>query len=81
MWLSLALSSGDAHSPAEVIEARDIVALRMTPEQIAEAKRLAREWKLNAGDALSQQQSTERSPSAQLAPTPSSRPEGNLVIN
>ncbi len=47
MWLSLA----SAHAPARdrgnrlTIEARDQVAKMMTPDQIAEAQRRAREWK------------------------------------
>jgi TPR repeat protein len=41
MWFNLAGASGDADS----IKNRDAVANKMTPEQIAEAQRLAREWK------------------------------------
>ena len=41
MWLSLAAAQG--HVVVGVI--RDEVAKRMTPAQIAEAQRLAREWK------------------------------------
>jgi hypothetical protein len=40
MWLNLAAAQGNANAS----ESRDIVANRMTPEQIAEAQRLAREW-------------------------------------
>ena len=40
VWLSLAA----AHEPGAVGE-RDVVASQMTPEEIAEAKRLARDWK------------------------------------
>jgi TPR repeat protein len=45
MWLNLAGASGDERS----IDARDLVANRMTPDQIAEAQRRAREWKPKAG--------------------------------
>ena len=41
MWWTIAASQG--HETAR--KNRDIVAKRMTPEQIAEAKRLARDWK------------------------------------
>jgi len=41
MWFSLA--AAQAHEDA--IKIRDMVAARMTREQIAEAERLAREWK------------------------------------
>ena len=41
MWLSLAAEQGGQ----EAIDNRNIVEARMTPAQIAEAKRLWREWK------------------------------------
>jgi uncharacterized protein len=42
MWLNLAASrSGDA----TMVKSRDLVAAKMTPDQVAEAQRLAREWK------------------------------------
>ena len=41
MWFNLAAASG--FPDAE--KTRDSVAARMTPEQIAEAQKLAREWK------------------------------------
>lgn len=40
MWLNLAASQG----AADAAKNRDVVADRMTPEQIAEAQKLAREW-------------------------------------
>ncbi len=42
MWLNLAAARGGGDAYAKV---RDIVAKLMTPAQIAEAQRLAREWK------------------------------------
>ncbi len=42
-WLNLAAAEGDA-AWGSAAELRDIVASEMTPEQIAEAQRLAREW-------------------------------------
>jgi len=42
MWLSLAA----AKSETRAVELRDIVAAKMTAAQIAEAQKLAREWKL-----------------------------------
>ena len=40
MWLSLAAAQGDKRAPKR----RDRLAKKMTPAQIAEAQRLAREW-------------------------------------
>ena len=45
MWFNLAGASGQ--KPAAITN-RDNIALKMTPEQIAEAHRLAREWKPKA---------------------------------
>jgi hypothetical protein len=41
MWLNLAGTSGIAMASKE----RDLIAGKMTPEQIAEAQRRAQEWK------------------------------------
>jgi TPR repeat protein len=41
MWLNLAAAGGDKNA----VKARDLVAKLMTPDQIAEAQRMAREWK------------------------------------
>ena len=41
MWYNLSAAHGEKRSA----EARDALAQRMTPAQIAEAQRLAREWK------------------------------------
>jgi uncharacterized protein len=41
MWFNLAASSGFG----EAVKNRDMVGRRMTPAQIAEAQKLAREWK------------------------------------
>jgi TPR repeat protein len=40
-WLNFAATKGDSWS----VMARDLLASKMTPQQIAEAQRLAREWK------------------------------------
>ncbi len=46
MWLNLAASRLlPGALRAETVENRDIVSAKMTPAQIAEAQRLAREWK------------------------------------
>ena len=42
MWANLAASAGDK----EAVKLRDLLADIMTPAQLAEAQRLAREWKL-----------------------------------
>ena len=41
MWLNLAAARGNE----DAVKGRDIVASKMTPAQIAEAQKLAREWK------------------------------------
>ncbi len=41
MWYNLAAAQGNFGSPVQ----RDIVAMKMTPAQISEAQKLAREWK------------------------------------
>ena len=41
MWVSLSAAQGEKES----VKARDIIAKLMTPDQLAEAQRLAREWK------------------------------------
>ena len=48
MWLNLAVSrfsASDKEKRDAAIDMRNIEASKMTPEQIAEAQRLAREWK------------------------------------
>ncbi len=45
MWLSLAAAQASAADRDTYVEERDAVAEQMTAEQIAEAQRLAREWK------------------------------------
>ena len=45
MWLSLAAAQVSTAGRDIFVEARDGVAEEMTPEQIAEAQRLGREWK------------------------------------
>jgi TPR repeat protein len=41
MWFNLSAANGNANA----VKGRDIVAAKMTPAQIAEAQKLAREWK------------------------------------
>jgi hypothetical protein len=47
MWYNLAVSRASGDDQKKYAEARDIVAEIMTPQQIAEAQRRAREWKPN----------------------------------
>ena len=44
MWLNLAASRTSGNDQKKFADARESVARKMTPEQIAEAQRLAREW-------------------------------------
>ena len=41
MWFNIASAQGNEKAK----QGRDIVASQMTPDQIAEAQRMAREWK------------------------------------
>ena len=50
-WVNLA-ASRESLMRADRVERRDAVAAKMTPEQIAEAQRLAREWKPKTWDEL-----------------------------
>ena len=46
MWLNIAASSFPPGKDRDnMVKNRDLVAKRMTPAQISEAKKLAREWK------------------------------------
>jgi TPR repeat protein len=47
MWFNLAASSfpaSDAENRDNAVKSRDLLAAKLTPEQIAEAQALAREW-------------------------------------
>jgi TPR repeat protein len=44
-WFQLAVSQTSGGEQESIMELRDSTAARMTPEQITEAKRLARDWK------------------------------------
>ena len=44
MWLNLAAAKSSSENREKRVESRDEVAERMTPEQVAEAQRRAREW-------------------------------------
>ena len=44
MWLNLAASRTTGEDREDAASARDRARARMTPEQVAEAQRLAREW-------------------------------------
>jgi hypothetical protein len=56
MWANLA-----AFKNSEYVKKRDAIATFMTPTQIAEAQKLAREWKSTTGTAPTPQQETGRS--------------------
>jgi hypothetical protein len=55
MWLNLSAAKGDQQAS----EARRTVAAQMSPEQLAEAQKLAREWKPVGHRALPQKRSTK----------------------
>lgn len=44
-WFNLAASKSTGEDQKKFAELRDTIAAKMTPQQIAEAQRLAREWK------------------------------------
>ena len=54
-WLNLAASRASGANAKSFSEARDDLAGKMTPQQIAEAQRLAREWKPKTWDELKDQ--------------------------
>jgi len=45
MWINLAASLATGAEQKQYVELRDGITKELTPEQIAEAQRLAREWK------------------------------------
>jgi TPR repeat protein len=45
MWFSLAADHSPKDDRDTIVEMRDSVASHLTPQQVAEARRLAREWK------------------------------------
>ena len=45
MWFNIAVSALEGKGRNDAVKDRDLVASKMTPAQIAEAERLAREWK------------------------------------
>ena len=47
MWMNLAVSSAEGDDQKDWARMRDYIAGKMTGQQIAEAQRLAREWKLS----------------------------------
>ncbi len=49
MWYNLAAASGGDDDREMAAKNRDLIAEKMTSEQIAEAQRLAREWKPKTG--------------------------------
>ena len=51
-WLNLAAAQSQRGDHKKFSEARDLIAEPMTPQQIAEAQRLAREWKPKTWDEL-----------------------------
>ena len=51
MWLNLAVSRASGADQQKWTAARNLVAEKMTAEQIAEAQRRAREWKPKRGES------------------------------
>jgi len=51
MWLNLAASRATGDDLKKYTEVRETVAAKMTPQQIAEAQRRAREWKPKSGES------------------------------
>jgi len=54
MWVNLAASMSQAEENERYANYRKLIAEEMTPAQIAEAQRLAREWKPKTWDELKQ---------------------------
>ncbi len=51
-WVNLAVSRATGDDQEKYADARERIAARMTPQQIAEAQRLAREWEPKTWDEL-----------------------------
>jgi uncharacterized protein len=68
LWFNLAAAQGDEQAP----KARDITAELMTPGQVAEAQRLARNWKpITSPDVIPNGIPTDRTNAHPLSPSPS----------
>ena len=52
MWVNLAASRSQGEAVEDLARTRELIAERMTSAQIAEAQRLAREWKPKTWDDL-----------------------------
>ena len=52
MWFDLAASKSTEEARDRAINRRDFAASKMTPEQIVQARRLAREWKAKTWEEL-----------------------------
>ena len=50
MWVNLAASRSQGEDLEKFANGREVLAEQMTPDQIAEAQRLAREWKPKTWD-------------------------------
>jgi hypothetical protein len=50
MWLSLAASRTSGDDQKKFADARELLAKKMTAQQMAEAQRRAREWKPKSGE-------------------------------
>jgi TPR repeat protein len=58
-WVNLAASTSQGETNEKYAKLRKLIAEKMTPAQIAEAQRLAREWKPKTWDELKQGLETE----------------------
>jgi hypothetical protein len=54
VWVNLAASTPQGETNERYAKLRKLIAEEMTPAQIAEAQRLAREWKPKTWDELKQ---------------------------
>jgi len=61
LWANLAASSSQGEDHQRYAKVRDLVGKQMTPDQTAEAQRLAREWKPKTWDELKKRLETEGS--------------------
>ena len=51
LWLNLAASRASGDEQKKYADARELVAKKMTAQQVAEAQRRAREWKPKSGES------------------------------
>jgi len=74
MWINLAASASTGDDQREYLSERDAVAAKMTPQKVAEAQRLAREWKPKNASSETSQVASGRDPTSPKSPSAATSP-------